>query len=162
VLTQASCTNIIFNLKFNNLQFFFTMFKQLLLLAAATPFLCNPMPLLEDRQTSSCATGVHIIVARASGEQQGEGIIGQVATDVVNQIPGSDSVAVDYPATLENYESSESQGVTAMANLIEQYTSSCPNSKIVLMGYSQVCKNVRFKTLPLIEVCRARKSLPIP
>jgi len=122
-----------------DLTILFKMFKQLLLLAAtATSIFCNPVPALVDRQ-GSCATGVHIIVARASTEQPGEGIIGQVAIEVVNQVPGSDSVAVNYPATLYNYQSSESQGVTAMTQLIEQYVSRCPNSKIALMGYSQVC-----------------------
>jgi acetylxylan esterase len=56
----------------------------------------------------------------------------------VNQIPGSDSYAVVYPATLQNYQSSESQGVSAMTSDIEDYVKACPNSKIVLMGYSQV------------------------
>jgi hypothetical protein len=134
------------------------MFKQLMFLAVATPILCNPVPLLEDRQTSSCVTGVHIIVARASGEQQGEGIIGQVASNVVNQIPGSDSIAVNYPATLYNYQSSESQGVTAMTNLIEQYTSSCPNSKIVLMGYSQVRRNTFGSIFFWLLTCVGRSS----
>lgn len=56
----------------------------------------------------------------------------------MNQIPGSDSVAVVYPATLQNYQSSESQGVSAMMSDIQGYVQACPNSKIVLMGYSQV------------------------
>ncbi len=89
-------------------------------------------------QTNCTTTGVHMIIARASTEQPGTGIIGTVATQVQQQIPGSDVVAVDYPATLENYVTSESQGVVAMTKLIMDYASACPNSKIVLMGYSQV------------------------
>ena len=89
------------------------------------------------RQTK-CATGVHIIVARASTEAPGEGIIGAVSTGVKQKVVGSDSVAVDYPATLTNYQSSEGQGVAAMTKLIQSYAAACPDSKIVLMGYSQV------------------------
>jgi len=85
----------------------------------------------------SCASGVHVIVARASTEAPGQGIIGAVADEIVERIPGSDSVAVVYPATLTNYLSSESQGVAAMTKLIENYVADCPDSKIVLMGYSQ-------------------------
>ena len=43
-----------------------------------------------------------MIVARASTEAPGQGIIGAVATSVQGMIPGSDSEAVDYPATLQN------------------------------------------------------------
>jgi len=108
------------------------MLPTLLILALAIPALASP---LSTRQ--SCASGVHIIVARASGEQAGQGIIGQVATSITQRVPGSDSVAVNYPATLYNYQNSESAGVTAMTNLVTQYVASCPDAKIVLMGYSQ-------------------------
>jgi hypothetical protein len=87
---------------------------------------------------TTCATGVHIIVARASTEPPGEGIIGAVATKVQQAVPGSDSEAVDYPATLTNYSISEPSGVAAMQTLIQNYVARCPSSKIALMGYSQV------------------------
>lgn len=81
---------------------------------------------------------VHMIVARASTEAPGEGIIGAVATSVKSAVPGSDSEAVDYPATLTNYTTSESSGVAAMQNLIQSYATRCPTSKMALLGYSQV------------------------
>lgn len=80
---------------------------------------------------------VHMIVARASTEPAGEGIIGSVATMVKKQLPGSDSEAVVYPATLQSYISSESAGVTAMKKLVQDYAAKCPTSKIAVMGYSQ-------------------------
>jgi hypothetical protein len=88
--------------------------------------------------STACATGVHMIVARASTEAPGQGIIGAVATSVQGMIPGSDSEAVDYPATLQNYNTSEPAGTTAMTKLITEYAARCPNSKIALLGYSQV------------------------
>jgi acetylxylan esterase len=87
---------------------------------------------------TTCASGVHMIVARASTEAPGEGIIGAVATQVQQSVPGSDSEAVDYPATLTDYLNSEASGVTAMTKLIQSYVARCPNSKIALLGYSQV------------------------
>lgn len=90
-------------------------------------------------QNSSCVSGdaVHMIVARASLEPPGTGAIGNVSTRVADQLPGSNIVAVDYPATLDNYQTSEATGVSAMMSLVTSYASQCPNSKMVLMGYSQ-------------------------
>ncbi|KAF2088930.1 carbohydrate esterase family 5 protein, partial [Saccharata proteae CBS 121410] len=87
-----------------------------------------------------CATGVHIIVARASTEAPGTGIIGAVANNISSQVPGSDIAAVNYPATIQNvqnYASSENQGVIAMTNQVQAYVQMCPSTKIVLLGYSQ-------------------------
>ncbi|KAJ5040507.1 uncharacterized protein L3040_006162 [Drepanopeziza brunnea f. sp. 'multigermtubi'] len=78
-----------------------------------------------------------MIVARASTEMPGQGIIGAVATKVQNAMSGSDSEAVVYPATLTDYQASEASGVAAMTKLIEEYTARCPDTKIALMGYSQ-------------------------
>jgi acetylxylan esterase len=87
---------------------------------------------------TACASGVHMIVARASTEPPGEGIIGGVAAQVQQSMPGSDSEAVDYPATLTDYLNSEASGVAAMKQLIQSYVTRCPNAKIALLGYSQV------------------------
>jgi len=87
---------------------------------------------------TKCASGVHMIVARASTEAPGEGIIGAVATQVQQAVLGSDSEAVDYPATLTDYLNSEASGVAAMKQLVQSYVARCPNSKIALLGYSQV------------------------
>jgi acetylxylan esterase len=88
----------------------------------------------------NCPTGngVGIIVARASTERPGTGIIGAVADDVASEFPGSTVTAVDYPATLQNYQASEAQGVTEMSRLIQDFNDQCVGSQIVLMGYSQV------------------------
>ena len=45
--------------------------------------------------------------------------------------------AVVYPATLTNYTSSESQGVTNAEQELTTAVSKCPNQKEVLLGYSQ-------------------------
>jgi acetylxylan esterase len=52
-----------------------------------------------------------MIVARASTEAPGEGIIGSAATQVQQAVSGSDSEAVDYPAILTNYQCCEASGV---------------------------------------------------
>ncbi|GAA5911605.1 hypothetical protein JCM8208_005689 [Rhodotorula glutinis] len=77
-------------------------------LAAAAP----TSNLVERADTSACTTGsaVHIIVARGSNEAQGEGVLGQIATMVKSQLPGSTSEGIVYPATLIPYASSEAAG----------------------------------------------------
>ncbi|RDW92013.1 hypothetical protein BP5796_01407 [Coleophoma crateriformis] len=101
----------------------------------------SPTGLTSSNSSSNAACvpsgAVHMIVARASTEGPGEGIIGAVATTVKTMVPGSDSEAVDYPATLTNYTTSEPSGVAAMQKLIEDYATRCPDSKMALLGYSQ-------------------------
>lgn len=87
--------------------------------------------------TTNCSTGVHIICTRASTEAPGPGIIGAIANRVAAQIPNSDIVSTEYPALLNPYIDSETAGVTALNKLLNDYTTSCPCSKVVLMGYSQ-------------------------
>ena len=115
--------------------------SNILTMKSSVAFSCglSLISLTSAQNTTTCATGVHMIVARASTEPAGEGIIGAVATMVKASVPGSDSEAVDYPATLTNYTTSEPSGVAAMTKLITDYTTRCPDSKIALLGYSQVC-----------------------
>lgn len=112
--------------------------------------------------TPACVTGeaVHMIIARASTEKPGVGIIGGVATQVQQQLPGSDVEAVDYPATLENYQQSEAAGVSAMTTLVTAYTARCPTSKVVLMGYSQGAQ-VTMDVLCGTEINNFNKTAPL-
>lgn len=86
-----------------------------------------------------CPTGngIAIIVARGSTEPPGTGSIGNISSNAAEQLTGSIVLAVDYPATLSNYSSSEEQGVASATKLIQDYNKKCPGKKLVLMGYSQ-------------------------
>jgi acetylxylan esterase len=109
------------------------------ILLALSAFLVSAMasPIPVAAPNTGCAA-VHIITARASTERPGEGIIGTVVSDVVSRSQQTVSrEAVVYPATLAPYQSSQQAGVTAMKALLAQKTAACPNTKIVLMGYSQ-------------------------
>src|SRR5215472_5154065 len=87
--------------------------------------------------TGGCAA-VNLIVARASTEAPGEGVTQSLATQIVNSSTQTVSQeAVVYPATLTNYASSESQGVTNAKQELTTAVSNCPNQKEVLLGYSQ-------------------------
>lgn len=89
------------------------------------------------RQAAAACAPVHLIVARASGEDPGEGIIGAVSQDIQARVPGADAEAVEYPAALVPYQASEAEGVAEMTRLVTEYAAACPDSKMVLMGYSQ-------------------------
>ncbi|KAL1615511.1 hypothetical protein SLS56_011799 [Neofusicoccum ribis] len=95
--------------------------------------IASPFP-LKPIEYPVCVEGVHIIIARASAEPPGQGIMGNVAQEVIDQVTGSDSIAVDYPASLQDYAESERQGVEALTQLINASYVDCPTSKIVLMG----------------------------
>lgn len=87
--------------------------------------------------SSGCAA-VNIITARASTESPGEGTTGSLVTQIVNSSTQTVSrEAVVYPATLTNYASSESQGVSNAEQELTTAVQTCPNQKQVLLGYSQ-------------------------
>lgn len=81
-----------------------------------------------------------MIVARGSDEAPGEGAPGAVASLVASQLPGSGSVAVNYPASIIDplYPESVSDGITDTINKIQAYVNACGSqSRIALIGYSQ-------------------------
>src|SRR5689334_8135516 len=80
----------------------------------------------------ACAA-VHIITARASTENPGEGITGALVDQIIrNSNQTISRAAVDYPATLNNYANSSAQGVSALKTMLTAQVQSCPNQKIVL------------------------------
>jgi Cutinase len=86
---------------------------------------------------SGCAA-VNLIVARASTEAAGEGVTQRLATQIVSSSKQTVSQeAVVYPATLGNYVSSESRGVTNAEQELMTAVRGCPKQKEVLLGYSQ-------------------------
>lgn len=95
---------------------------------------------LSTRQ--SCASGFYNIVARGSNEAPGEGKPGEVADLIEQMVPGSYSVAVDYPATIiddsGSYPESVTDGINDTEDKIKSYVATCGSgSRIVLVGYSQ-------------------------
>lgn len=103
-------------------------------LLALSTFVANA---LASPISSACAS-VHVITARASTELPGEGIIGAVVNSIVTRSTQVISrEAVDYPALLFPYGPSEQAGVVAMKAALARKATACPNTKLVLMGYSQ-------------------------
>ncbi|KAL7792171.1 carbohydrate esterase family 5 protein [Trichoderma ceciliae] len=85
----------------------------------------------------SCVDGLYMVVARGSEEPAGTGVTGNVTSLIAAKVPNSQVVAVDYPATLDDYDDSEGKGVQAMQKVLNEYGQACPGNKIAILGYSQ-------------------------
>lgn len=92
-----------------------------------------------NAQSLQCAQGVHIIAARGTGEDEGPGVSGDIADIIIDRIRGSEVEGLDYPATFSDpdYLSSAKDGAEEMREVVRQYAEDCPNTKIVVIGYSQ-------------------------
>lgn len=88
------------------------------------------------RQTDECAP-IHLLVARGSTEQPGNGQLNSLAQNILQANSRATSEAIDYPASLNPYGPSVAEGTEAVQSQLTAYVESCPDSKIVLMGYSQ-------------------------
>lgn len=90
-----------------------------------------PAPGLETRQ--SCAP-VHLLIARASTEAAGEGILSSVADAIVRSSKQTlTRESVDYPALLTPYDTSSQAGTAAVKKQLAAYVARCPASKVVLL-----------------------------
>ncbi|KAJ6541531.1 putative acetyl xylan esterase [Mycena capillaripes] len=87
---------------------------------------------------------VHIFGARETTVAPGYGTSGPVVTSIQGAFPGATAEAINYPACggqascgSVSYASSAVQGVAAVANQVNSFNSQCPNTVLVLVGYSQ-------------------------
>ncbi|TFB05138.1 hypothetical protein CCMA1212_003151 [Trichoderma ghanense] len=87
--------------------------------------------------TTTCAKGLYMVVARGSEEPAGTGVTGNLTSQIAARVPDSQVVAVDYPASFDDYEASEGDGVKAMQQVLNSYGEACPGNKIAVLGYSQ-------------------------
>ena len=88
---------------------------------------------------------VHIFGARETTASPGYGSAGTVVNLILNAYPGSTAEAISYPACGGgsscggvSYGNSVLQGVSAVASQVNTFNSECPDTKLVLVGYSQV------------------------
>lgn len=81
---------------------------------------------------------VQVVFARGTFEAPGVGATGQAFVDALNaRLPGENVAVygVNYPASLDFGAAAD--GIVDASNKIEAVAASCPNTKIVLGGYSQ-------------------------
>jgi acetylxylan esterase len=92
----------------------------------------------QSLSNSTTCAAVHIITVRASTERPGYGVMGNLAQAILDNVNGSTSEAIDYPALLEPYDTSSYAGVLATTKQLISHIDNCPKGKVILLGYSQV------------------------
>ncbi|EJD43596.1 putative acetyl xylan esterase [Auricularia subglabra TFB-10046 SS5] len=87
---------------------------------------------------------IHIFGARETTVPPGYGTAGQVVNSIISAFPGATSEAINYPACggqascgSVSYANSVIMGVQAVASAVNSFNQRCPNTLLVLVGYSQ-------------------------
>ncbi|GAC1397212.1 MAG: cutinase family protein [Mycobacterium sp.] len=104
----------------------------------ACAVLLNAPPLVPSASSAPCPD-VEVVFARATTEPPGVGGVGQVFIDSLRSVARGRSVGVDavgYPAT-EDFVPSASAGANDANARVRATAANCPNTRIVLGGYSQ-------------------------
>jgi predicted esterase len=111
------------------------MFSKILILLFVALVSSAPLSILPR---ATCYSGVYIIGARGSDEDPGYGSVASVVSGVLDAIPNSGAIALDYPASIIDplYPESVTDGINTMISLIQNYVDSC-GGNIVLVGFSQ-------------------------
>ncbi|KAJ5756278.1 Acetylxylan esterase At 0.90 angstrom resolution [Penicillium manginii] len=88
--------------------------------------------------------GVHVFGARETTVSPGYGSSSTVVNEVLGAYSGSTAEAISYPACGGqsscggvSYSSSVAQGIQAVASAVNSFNSQCPDTKLILVGYSQ-------------------------
>lgn len=105
----------------------------------ATVWALLSVPLSSPAAAADPCSDVAVVFARGTHQEPGLGNIGQAFVDSLTSQVGGRSVgvyAVNYPAN-DDYHNSANAGAADAGAHIQDTVASCPNSKIVLGGYSQ-------------------------
>jgi cutinase len=107
--------------------------------SAATTWAMLTPPLAAPAASADPCSDVAVVFARGTHQAPGLGDVGQAfVQSLTSQVNGRsvDVYAVNYPAN-DDYHGSSSAGANDASAHIEDVVATCPNSKIVLGGYSQ-------------------------
>jgi len=114
---------------------------------------------IAPRASADPCTNVEVVFVRGTGAPPGLGLVGQAFVDSLRaKVPGKSvgAYAVDYPATLD-FDGSSSEGAVNASSYVQDRVAACPNTKIVLSGYSQSAD-----VIDLITGAAATWGVPAP
>ncbi|KAJ5400036.1 hypothetical protein N7465_010525 [Penicillium sp. CMV-2018d] len=87
-----------------------------------------------------CATGVHAIIARGQGGGDDLNVMSTLSDLILREIPGSTTLGLpyDHGNILTDYAKLHAvhDGAVLMQQFVQEYSESCPQTKIVVVGYS--------------------------
>jgi acetylxylan esterase len=93
---------------------------------------------VEVQKRQNCPS-IHVFGARETTAPAGYGSAGAVVDSIVNAHPGATSEAIDYPAAGDSqYGASVQAGFAAVGSQVTTFAQGCPDTQLVLVGYSQV------------------------
>lgn len=115
----------------------------------AQALLATSSPVDVEKVEKRQCPGIHVFGARETTVGPGYGSSATVVNLVVSAHPGTTSEAINYPACGGqascggiSYANSVVQGINAVVTAVNNFHNSCPNTKLVLVGYSQVCTSL--------------------
>ncbi|KAK6352960.1 hypothetical protein TWF696_004951 [Orbilia brochopaga] len=115
-----------------------------MLWTAATIALLGQQVTAAHLQARQSCPAVHIFGARETTAPAGYGSSSTVVNLILNAYPGSTAEAISYPACGGqsqcggiSYANSAVQGTAAVASAVNSFNSRCPQTQLVLVGYSQ-------------------------
>ncbi|ART67425.1 cutinase family protein [Mycobacterium dioxanotrophicus] len=109
-----------------------------LVVAAVAPFVAAGSLAVAAQASAESCPDVQVVFARGTFEPPGVGRVGEAFVDSLRaKIPGKsvDVYAVNYPASLDFATAAD--GVVDASNKVRDTANVCPNTKMVLGGYSQ-------------------------
>ncbi|OBG58774.1 MULTISPECIES: cutinase family protein [unclassified Mycobacterium] len=114
-------------------------FGRIVGVSVATTWAALSVPVALPTAAADACSDVSVVFARGTHQEPGLGNIGQAFVDSLTSQLGGKSVdvyAVNYPAN-DDYHNSANAGSNDASTHIQDTVASCPNSRIVLGGYSQ-------------------------
>lgn len=108
-------------------------------ISAVTAWAALSAPIVTPPASADPCSDVAVVYARGTHQEPGLADVGQSFVDSLTSQVGGRSVgvyAVNYPAN-DDYHNSATAGSNDASAHIQDTVASCPNSKIVLGGYSQ-------------------------
>jgi cutinase len=99
--------------------------------------------------SADACPSIQVVFARGTGEPPGVGRVGQAFVDALQPLVEAPSVGVygvNYPASYDFMRATE--GADDASTFVENIAATCPNTKIVLGGYSQGAAVIDLITAP--------------
>lgn len=134
-----------------------TMFWAAVIVAVIT---CAPATSAESHADTPSCPQVEVIFARGTFEAPGTGTVGQRFIDSLNaRLPAApvSVYAVNYPASLDF--DAATQGIADASDRIVSQAARCPDTKLVLGGYSQGAAVAAYTTFDSVP---PGLSIPVP
>jgi hypothetical protein len=88
--------------------------------------------------STSCASSVHLLLLRGEGTGDDLNVLDTIQNLVLEQIPGATSLGLPYQHGNSDKQLAAYNGSLLLQQYIAEYVTSCPDSKIAILGYSLV------------------------